>query len=55
MMTWTSCITGKEVESPDEVRLHITAPPSPEGLPSGETTLILKKIGNEWKRAGDID
>ena len=48
-------ITLKERVSDDEVRMHISAPPSPEGLPSGSTIIIMKRIGGEWKRAGDID
>ncbi len=48
-------ITEKEVVSDDEVRVHISAPASPEGLPNGRTILIMKRIGGEWKRAGDID
>jgi RNA polymerase sigma factor (sigma-70 family) len=48
-------VTQTEVKSPVEVHLHISAPSSPEGLPGGKTILILKKIGNEWKRDGDLD
>ncbi|HTI71775.1 MAG TPA: sigma-70 family RNA polymerase sigma factor [Candidatus Limnocylindria bacterium] len=48
-------ITQKEVLSDDEIHLHITAPASPEGLPSGKTIIILKRIAGEWKRDGNID
>jgi RNA polymerase sigma factor (sigma-70 family) len=46
-------ITQKEVISGDEVHLHISAPPSAEGLRNGNVIVIMKKIGNEWKQAGD--
>ena len=48
-------ISEKEVISDDEIHMHITATPSDEGLRSGKTITILKKVGNDWKRAGDID
>ena len=48
-------ITQREVVSDDEVHLHIHATPSAEALHSGKTTLIMKKIGSEWKQAGEAD
>lgn len=46
-------ITQKEIVSDSEVHLHISAPPSAEGLRSGNVTVIMRKIGNQWKQAGD--
>lgn len=46
-------ITQKEVISADEVRLHIHATPTAEALHSGKVTIVMKRIGNEWKQAGD--
>jgi hypothetical protein len=48
-------ITEKEVVSADEVHLHIHAPPAAEGLRSGKVVVIMKKIGTEWKQAGDAN
>ena len=48
-------ITQKEMISEDEVRVHVVAPASPEGLPGGSTIIIMKRIGGEWKRDGEID
>jgi RNA polymerase sigma factor (sigma-70 family) len=45
-------ITQKQIVSDDEIHLHVHAAPSPEGLTDGETILIMKKIGNEWKYDG---
>ncbi len=47
-------ITKKEVISADEVHLHIHATPSAVGLHSGKVIVIMKKIGTEWKQAGDV-
>ncbi len=47
-------ITQKEAISEDEVHLHIHATPSAEGLHSGKVVVVMKKIGNEWKQAGDL-
>jgi RNA polymerase sigma factor (sigma-70 family) len=47
-------ITQKEVISADEVHLHIHATPSAEALHSGKVIVIMKKIGAEWKQAGDV-
>ncbi len=47
-------ITQKEVVSDEEVHLHITAPASSEGLRDGSVTIIMKKMGAEWKQAGDL-
>ncbi len=48
-------ITQKEVVSGEEVHLHIHATPSAEGLRSGKVVVIMKKLGNEWKQAGEAD
>jgi RNA polymerase sigma factor (sigma-70 family) len=45
-------ITEKKTVSDDEVHVRISAPASDEGLPTGTATIILKRIGEEWKRAG---
>jgi RNA polymerase sigma factor (sigma-70 family) len=57
-MAWAKALTGyritqKEVIADDEVHLHIQAKPSPEGLRTGKVVVIMKKIGNDWKQAGD--
>jgi hypothetical protein len=57
LVAWASSMSGykvtqKEIISADEVRLHIHATPSSEGLHSGKVVLVVKKIGNEWKEAG---
>jgi RNA polymerase sigma factor (sigma-70 family) len=59
-MAWANAmigykITQKEVISDDEVHIHIHATPSTEALHSGKAVLILKKVGNEWKMAGNAD
>ncbi len=59
-MAWATAmigykITQKEVISDDEVHVHIHATPSTDALHSGKAVLILKKIGNEWKMAGNAD
>jgi RNA polymerase sigma factor (sigma-70 family) len=48
-------ITQKEVMSEDEVHLHIHATPSAEALHSGKSIIKMKKIGNEWRWAGDVN
>jgi len=48
-------ITQKEVISADEVHMHIHATPSAEALHSGKAVIRMKKIGNEWKWAGDVN
>lgn len=58
-MAWAKALIGyqvtqKEVISEGEVHLHIHATPSAEGLHSGKVILIMKKIGNDWKQAGDL-
>jgi len=47
-------ITQKDVISNSEVHLHIHATPSAEGLHSGKVTILMRKIGNEWKQEGDL-
>ena len=46
-------ITQKDVISDDEVHVHIQAKPSPDGLHDGTDVMLMKKIGNEWKNAGE--
>ena len=58
-IAWASALIGykvsqKEVISDNEVHLHIHATPSAEGLHSGKVILVMKKIGNDWKQAGDL-
>jgi RNA polymerase sigma factor (sigma-70 family) len=48
-------ITQRDVISPDEVHLHIHATPSAEALHSGKAVIVMRKIGNEWKEAGNIN
>ncbi|HTH45965.1 MAG TPA: sigma-70 family RNA polymerase sigma factor [Candidatus Limnocylindria bacterium] len=47
-------ITRSEVISDDEVHLHIEAKPSPDGLRNGKVIVVMQKIGDEWKQAGDL-
>jgi RNA polymerase sigma factor (sigma-70 family) len=47
-------ITQKDVISENEVHLHIHATPSAEGLRSGKVTIVMQKVGNEWKQEGDL-
>jgi hypothetical protein len=47
-------VTQKEIISDDEVHLHIHATPSVEGLHTGHTVLIMKKLGGIWKFAGNV-
>jgi hypothetical protein len=46
-------VTQKEIISEDEVHLHIHATPSVDGLHTGHTILIMKKLGSTWKFAGN--
>jgi hypothetical protein len=48
-------ITQKEIISDDEAHLHIHATPSADALHSGKVVIRMKKIGNEWKWAGDVN
>ena len=57
-IAWANAIAGykitrKAVMSDDEVHLHISAPPSPTGLRDGKVIVIMKKIGSDWKQAGE--
>jgi RNA polymerase sigma factor (sigma-70 family) len=59
-MAWANAmigykITQKDVISDSEIHVHIHATPSVEALHSGKAVLVLKKIGNEWKMAGDAN
>ncbi len=58
-MAWANALVGykitqSEVISTDEVHLHISAAPSSDGLHGGKVVVVMKKIGNEWKQAGDL-
>ncbi|HXC34842.1 MAG TPA: sigma-70 family RNA polymerase sigma factor [Candidatus Acidoferrales bacterium] len=60
LMGWANAMAGyritqKEIVSDDEVNLHIHATPSAEALHSGKAIIKMKKIGNEWKWAGDVN
>jgi RNA polymerase sigma factor (sigma-70 family) len=60
LMAWANAMAGyritqKEVISVDEVHLHIHATPSAEALHSGKAVIRMKKIGNEWKWAGEVN
>jgi len=46
-------ITQREVISASEVHLHVRAAPSAEGLRSGQAIVVMQKVGNDWKQAGD--
>ena len=48
-------VTQKDEVSGEEVHLHVEAAPSPDALHDGRATIVLKKIGAEWKFAGAID
>ena len=45
-------VTQEEIVSDDEVHLHLHSPSRPDKFP--DTILVLKKIGDEWKGAGQI-
>jgi RNA polymerase sigma factor (sigma-70 family) len=47
-------ITQKDVISADEVHLHLSAAPSDDGLRDGTVVISMKKIGNEWRHAGEV-
>ncbi len=60
LMTWANGMGGyriiqKEVISDDEVHLHIHTTPSADALHSGKAIIRIKRIGNEWKWAGDVN
>ncbi len=46
-------ITQSEAIGDDEVHLHIRAKPSTDGLRTGQVVVIMKRIGTDWKQAGD--
>lgn len=48
-------VTRRDDISPNEVHLHVHATPSVDGLRSGKAVIVMKKIGGEWKKAGDAD
>jgi len=60
LMAWANAMAGyritqQEVVSGDEVHLHIHATPSADALHSGKVIIKMKKIGDEWKWAGDVN
>jgi RNA polymerase sigma factor (sigma-70 family) len=60
LVTWANAMVGykvtqKDVISDDEVHVHIHATPSAEALHSGKAVMVMRKIGNEWKRDGDAN
>jgi RNA polymerase sigma factor (sigma-70 family) len=59
-IAWANSLTGyritqKDVISDDTIHLHIQAKPSPDGLRTGNVAVIMKKVGNEWKQAGEAN
>jgi RNA polymerase sigma factor (sigma-70 family) len=57
-IAWADALAGykinrRSVISEEEVHLHISAPPSPNGLKNGSVVVIMKKFGNDWKQAGE--
>jgi len=59
-MAWANSLTGykitrKDVISDDTIHLHIQAKPSQDGLRTGKAVVIMKKVGNEWKQAGEAN
>jgi RNA polymerase sigma factor (sigma-70 family) len=60
LVSWANAMAGyqitqKEVISDDEVHIHIHATPSADALHSGKAVIRMKKIGDEWKWAGDVN
>lgn len=60
VMAWANAMIGykvsqKDVISDDEVHLHIHATPSMDALHSGKVVIVMKKIGNDWREAGDLN
>ena len=47
-------IAQREVISEQEVHLHLRATPSADGLRNGRVIVIMQKVGNNWKQAGDL-
>jgi len=45
-------VTGKDVISDDEVRLHLRVQPYPGHPNVGNDVQVMQKIGNEWRYAG---
>ena len=57
LISWANAMVGykvtqTEVISDDEVHLHVHATPSADALHSGKVVLVMKKVGNEWKKSG---
>ena len=60
LIAWASAmkdykITQKEIISGDQVHVHIHAAPSADALHSGKVVMVMRKIGNDWRRAGDVN
>lgn len=60
VMAWANAmkgykITGRDVISENEIHLHIHAPPSVDALRTGKAVIVMRKVGNEWKKAGDVN
>ncbi|HTI68338.1 MAG TPA: sigma-70 family RNA polymerase sigma factor [Candidatus Limnocylindria bacterium] len=60
IIAWANAIEGyqitqKEVVSDDEVHLHISAPPSPDALRNGQSEIVMRRIGGNWKVDGDVN
>jgi RNA polymerase sigma factor (sigma-70 family) len=45
-------VTGKDIISDDEVRLHLQVQPYPGHPKVGNDVQVMQKIGNDWKYAG---
>lgn len=55
---WARALNGyridrKETVSDTEVRLHISAPPSEDGLRTGQVVVTMRKLGDHWRQGGD--
>lgn len=60
LIAWSNAMNGykitqKDVIADDEVHLHIHATPSVDALHSGKSVIIMKKIGTDWKQAGQVN
>lgn len=45
-------VTGKDIISDNEVRLHLQVQPYPGHPNVGNDVQVMQKIGNEWRYAG---
>ena len=58
LITWANAMNGykitrEDVISEDEVHVHIKAKPSPDALHNGQSIVVMRKIGDSWKQAGN--